>query len=236
MKHVLGHLRRADEDFNMIDPNKTIAVGVSGGKDSMVLLYALHLYQHFSRHAFRITAVTVDLGFGNFDVPAIADYCASLGITHTCVKTNIAKVVFDTRQEPNPCALCAKMRKGALFTEILRQGISTCAFAHHRDDALESLLLSMLYEGRMRTFRPKTYLDRKGITLIRPLSYLSEKDIASAAVRHGLPIAKNPCPVSGATKRQEIKDLLTHISGVVPGARQNMLTALKNVSQYSLWD
>jgi tRNA(Ile)-lysidine synthase TilS/MesJ len=236
MKHVLGHLRRADEDFNMIPPDETIAVGVSGGKDSMVLLYALHLYQNFSRHAFRICAVTVDLGFGDFDIAAIADYCASLGIAHTCVKTHIAKVVFDTRQEQNPCALCAKMRKGALFTEILRQGISTCAFAHHRDDALESLLMSMLYEGRMRTFRPKTFLDRKGITLIRPFSYLCEKEIASAAARHSLPIAKNPCPVSGATKRQEVKDLLAQIGNIVPGARANMLTALKNVSQYSLWD
>ena len=128
------------------------------------------------------------------------------------------------------------MRKAALFTEIKRQGISTCAFAHHRDDCLESLLLSMLYEGRMHTFKPKTYLDRKDVTLIRPFILLPEKEISAAAVRFSLPVAENPCPASGSTKRQEIKGLLGTISATSPGARSNMLTALKNVDQYSLWD
>ena len=236
MKHVLGYLRRADEQFDMIAPGARIAVGVSGGKDSMVLLYALHLYRNFSRHDYSITAVTVDLGFPGFNTALIADYCASLGVPHTCVKTRIADIVFDARKEKNPCALCSRMRKAALFTEIKKQGVGTCAFAHHRDDCLESLLLSILYEGRMRTFRPTTYLNRKDVTLIRPFILLPEKEISAAAARHSLPVAANPCPASGNTKRQEIKELLAHISANNPGARDSMLTALKNIDQYSLWD
>ena len=236
MRYVLGHLRRADEDYNMIEEGDRIAVGVSGGKDSMALLYALHLYKNFSRRSFDIIAVTVDLGFPEFDTALIADYCATLGISHTCVKTHIADIVFKARAESNPCSLCSKMRKAALFTRIKEQGISKCAFAHHRDDCLESLLMSMLYEGRMRTFHPNTHLDRQDIMLIRPFSYISEKEISAAAARHDLPVAKNPCPASGNTKRQEIKELLTHISTSNPGARGNLLTSLKNTSQYSLWD
>jgi len=136
MKQVLGYLRRADEEYGMILPGEKLAVGVSGGKDSMALLYALHLYQYFSKKGYTLHAFTVDLGFGNFDIAAIADYCQSLNIPHTVIQTNIAQVVFNTRKETNPCALCAKLRKGALYTEITRQGIYKCAFAHHREDCL----------------------------------------------------------------------------------------------------
>lgn len=236
MKRVLGHLRRADEDHNMIENGDTIAVGVSGGKDSMVLLYALHLYKNFSRSEFNIHAITVNLGFDGFDTVPIRAFCESLGIAYTCVDTNISKIVFDTRKEKNPCSLCSKLRKGALFNEIKRQGISKCAFAHHRDDCLETLFMSMLYEGRIRTFKPVTYLDRKDVTLVRPFVYLAEQEIISAMGRHDLPVVHNPCPASGNTKRQEIKELLTHISASNPRARDTLLTALINNAQYSLWD
>lgn len=236
MKYVLGHLRRADEDFNMIQKSETIAVGVSGGKDSMALLHGLHLYRNFCRVPFDIVAVTVDLGFDGFDTSPIEAYCKTIGVKYTCIKTAISGIVFDHRKEKNPCALCSKMRKGALFGEIKARGITTCAFAHHRDDCLETLLLSMLYEGRMHTFKPKTYLDRKGITLIRPLVYLPESDIVTAVRRHHLPTVHNPCPASGRTKREEIKKLLAQICASNPDAKERMLTALKNTAQYSLWD
>lgn len=235
MKQVLGYLRRADEEYGMIAPGEAIAVGLSGGKDSMALLYALRLYQYFSKKAYTVHAFTVDLGFGGFDSSVIADYCRSLKIPHTVIQTNIADVVFETRKEQSPCALCAKMRKGALFTEITRRGITKCAFAHHREDCLESFMMSMLYEGRLRTFRPVTILERTGVTLIRPLILLPEKEIKAAVRRHAIPIAKNPCPAAGDTKREETKRLLAQLCANNPHARERMLTAIKNTNQYSLW-
>ncbi len=236
MKRVLGYLRRADEDHNMITENDRIAVGLSGGKDSMLLLYALSLYKHFSRNKYDISAFTVDLGFEGFETAAVGDYCRFLGVKHTLIKTGIAKIVFDLRHESNPCALCSKLRKGALFTEIKKQGITKCAFAHHREDCLESLLLSLLYEGRFRTFAPVTCLSRQGITLLRPFIYLPEKEVKAAVRKHDIPVVSNPCPANGATKREEVKKLLAAICASNPDAREKMLTALKNTRQYSLWD
>lgn len=236
MKHVLGYLRRADEDHGMIKEGDTVAVGVSGGKDSMALLFALHLYKNFCRVNYNVRAFTVDLGFNGFATDVIADYCAGLDIPYTVVKTDIARIVFDARQESNPCALCARMRKGTLFNAIKREGLHICAFAHHREDCLESLLMSMLYEGRMRTFKPVTELDRKGVTLLRPFIYLPEKEIRSAVRRHGIPVAKNPCPAAGSTKREKTKELLSLICKSNPNALDMMMSALKNVSQYSLFD
>jgi tRNA 2-thiocytidine biosynthesis protein TtcA len=236
MKRVLGYLRRADEDHKMITENDKVAVGLSGGKDSMLLLYALHLYKHFSRNKYEISAFTVDLGFESFDPGAIESYCRSLGIKHTIIVTDIAKIVFDIRHESNPCSLCSKLRKGALFTEMKRQGFTKCAFAHHREDCLESFLLSLLFEGRLRTFAPVTHLSRQGITLIRPFIYVPEKDVKGAIMKHRVPVISNPCPVNGSTKRQEIKKLLAAICASSPDAREKMLTAIKNTRQYSLWD
>ncbi len=235
MKQVLGFLRRADEDHGMIRNGETLAVGVSGGKDSMALLYALHLYKNFAKSSFLLHAFTVDLGFEGFDSGTISDYCKSLGIPFTLIKTHIYDIVFNQRKEKNPCALCAKMRKGTLFTQIIRQGLTTCAFAHHREDCLESLLLSMLFEGRMRTFCPVTYLDRMGVKLVRPFICLPEKEISAAVNRHTIPVVKNPCPAVQSSKREHTKRLLAQICENSPDAREKMMSAIKNVSQYSLW-
>ena len=236
MKRTLGHLRRADEEYNMIQKGDTVAVGVSGGKDSMALVKAMSMYKDFAKQKFDVVAVTVDLGFDGYDVQPIADFCKSLNVPFTCVKTQIGRIIFDERKEKNPCSLCSKLRKGALFTELKRQGINKCAFGHHRDDCIETLLMSMLYEGRIRTFKPVTHLSRMDVTLIRPLVYLAEHEIISAVKRHGIPVVKSPCPACGTTKRQETKELLSHISKSNPKARDILLTALKNKDPYSLWD
>ena len=236
MKRVLGYLRRADEKYSMIDGGDTLVVGLSGGKDSMLLLDALCLYRRFSRKDFRIEAYTVDLGFAGFDIGTISDYCASLGVAHTVIETKISTIVFELRDERSPCALCSKLRKGALFTRMKENGYEKCVFAHHREDCIESFLLSMLYEGRLRTFTPVTRLSRTGVTLIRPFILLPEKEIKAAVKRRGVPSVENPCPVSGETKRQEMKRLLAHISASNPKARDRIMTALENTKGYSLWD
>lgn len=236
MKRVLGYLRRADEKYAMINSGDTLAVGLSGGKDSMLLLNALCLYRRFSKKIFTLEAYTVDLGFEGFDVKTISDYCAYLGVPHTIINTKISTVVFNLRKERSPCALCSKLRKGILFAQMKSKGYVKCVFAHHREDCIESLFLSMLYEGRIRTFTPVTQLSRTGITLLRPFILLSEKEIRGAVKRHDIPVVHNPCPVSGKTKRQEMKRLLSHICEGNPQAREMIIAALENTEGYSLWD
>lgn len=228
MKRILGYVRRTDAQYGMISHGETVAVGLSGGKDSMALLKALSLYRRFEEKTFDIHAFTVDLGFGGFDTRTISDYCRSLDIPHTVIETRIGEIVLDVRKESNPCALCAKMRKGALFAELTGRGIVTCAFAHHREDCLESFLLSLLYEGRLHTFVPVTRLEHTGVKLIRPLIEAPEKEIKAAVKRCAVPAVANPCPAAGITKRAEIKKLLALSSASNPRARERMLTAIKN--------
>lgn len=236
MKRILGHIRRADQDYGMINDNDTIAVGVSGGKDSMLLLFALNKYKNFARKKYKIHAFHVDLGFEENQSDIISDYCFALGIPLNIIKTQIGTNVLYERNEKNPCALCSKMRKGKLFEQVKQHGYSVCAFAHHRDDCIESMLLSLLYEARMRTFKPVTTLDRAQIRLIRPFIYLPENEIEGAVIRHGIPAFKNPCIYEGLSKRNEIKKLLSQICKTRPDARNMIMSAIKNVAQYSLWD
>lgn len=236
MKTTLGCLRRADEDFHMIADGDSVAVGVSGGKDSLVLLNALALYRKFSKRAFTLTAVTLKLGLEPFDLSGVQALCDSLEVPYVARETEIAKVIFEERKEPNPCSLCAKMRRGAL-TDLCRElGCNKLALGHHRDDALETLLMSLLYEGRLHTFHPVTYLSRSDITQIRPLCYVPEAHIRSLAEKLRLPIVKSPCPANGYTARQDMKELLDDISRKYPHAREYMLSALQNDAQYGLWN
>lgn len=236
MKRILGALRRADQDFHMIQPGDRIAVGVSGGKDSLLLLHAMALYRKFSPNPFELTALTVTMGLEPFDLSGIRALCESLEVPYVVRETQIGRIVFEERREKNPCALCAKMRRGALASACVELGLNKLALGHHRDDALETLLMSVLYEGRLHTFHPVTELERTGITQIRPLIYVSEKQVIHMMRTLELPVVASPCPANGETRRAEMKALLDTLCKRHPDARERMLDALVNQAQYGLWN
>lgn len=236
MKIVLGCIRKADTDFDMIAPGDRVAVGVSGGKDSLLLLYALSLYRKFSGKDFSLQAITLKMGLEPFDVSPIEALCASIGVPYTVIETEIAKVIFDIRKESNPCALCAKMRRGALNDAAVAAGCNKVALGHHREDAIETLLMSLIFEGRLHTFHPNTYLSRRGITVIRPMIYLPEKHVIHVVKSLSLPVVHNPCPADGNSKREEMKDLLRTLTKTYPQIKEYLLAALQNTAQYGLWD
>lgn len=227
LQQVLSYVRRAIDDYHMIEEGDRIAVGISGGKDSLTLLYALHGLMRFYPRSFSIHAVTVDLGFQNLNLEGIQNLCESLHVEYTVVKTDIAQVVFEDRKEENPCALCAKMRKGALNNAVLSAGCNKVAYAHHRDDVIETMLLSLIYEGRFHTFSPVTYLDRTGLTVIRPLMYMSEADVIGFVHKYDVPVVKSPCPADGHTKREYVKNLLRQLNQENPGVKERMFTAVQ---------
>ena len=208
LQQLLSYVRRACDDYGMIAEGDRIAVGVSGGKDSLSLLAALKALQRFYPKNFELYAITVSLGFPGSDFSGIAAFCAKLGVPYGVVGTDIGEIVFEARKEPNPCSLCSKMRKGALNSEAKRLGCNKVALGHTRDDVCETLFLSLFFEGRLHTFSPVTYLDRIGLYSIRPLIYVQEKDTLSFTRRSGASVLKNPCPADGATKRHEIKDFI----------------------------
>jgi len=236
LKRLLGCIRRADQDFHMIAPNDRIGVGVSGGKDSLMLLVALHLYRRFCAHPFTLEALTLTMGMEPFDLSGVVALCQTLDIPYTVKETRIGQVVFHERREKNPCALCAKMRRGALHDLAIQRGLNVVALGHHREDALETLLLSLLHEGRVSTFQPVTYLSRKDLTMIRPMIYVPEKWIISHAKTLKLPVVASPCPANGLTQRQAMKELLAQLTHTWPNAREMLLAALLNTGQYGLWD
>ncbi|MCL2812385.1 MAG: tRNA 2-thiocytidine(32) synthetase TtcA [Clostridia bacterium] len=236
MKIVLGCIRRADQDFDMIADGDRIAVGVSGGKDSLLLLYALSLYRKFSHKNFILEALTLKMGFEPFDTAPVAALCEQLEVPYITRDTDIADILFVHRKETNPCALCAKMRRGALNNMARERGNNKLALGHHREDALETLMMSLLFEGRLHTFHPKTYLSRCDMMVIRPMVYLPEAEVKRMVKALGLPVIHNPCPANGNTKRQEMKELLADLSKTYPQLKERMLHALQNKAQYGLWD
>ena len=236
MKDILGCVRRADQDFHMIEAGDAVAVGVSGGKDSLLLLYALSLYRRFSPRPFELAAVTLTMGLTPFDLSGVSALCERLGVPYIVKQTEIGRIIFEERKEQNPCALCSKMRRGALNNLCIERGFNKLALGHHRDDALETLLMSLLFEGRLHTFQPVTHMDRSGITQIRPLIYASEKQVIHQVKVLSLPVVPSPCPANGETRRQEMKELLDSLCKKYPNARELMLSALRNREQYGLWD
>lgn len=228
LQRVLSEVRKALDDYHMIAEGDKIAVGISGGKDSLTLLYALSSLRRFYPHPFELVAVTVDLGFANLDLSEIKKLCEKLEVPYTVVKTQIGQIVFEQRQENNPCALCAKMRKGALNEAMKQLGCNKIAYAHHMDDVVETMMLSLLYEGRFHTFSPVTYLDDTGLTVIRPLIYMKEADVIGFVRKYEVPVVKSPCPADGHTKREYVKQLLKQLNTENPGVKQRMFTAIQN--------
>lgn len=228
LQQLLSNVRKALDDYHMIQEGDHIAVGISGGKDSLTLLYALSSLRRFYPSSFQLRAVTADIGFGNTDYDQIRRLCSRLEVEYNVIETQIAKVLFDMRQESNPCSLCAKMRKGALNDALVSMGCNKVAYGHHKDDVVETMLLSMIYEGRWHTFSPVTKLDRTGLTVIRPLVYLNEANVKGFVRKYEIPVLKNACPVDGHTKREYVKNLLRQINLENPGVKDRMFTAIQN--------
>ncbi len=226
MQRILSYMRRAVDDYSMIQDGDKIAVGVSGGKDSVTMLMALAALRRFYPNKFELEAITLDMGFDGADFTSIADLCRELNVNYTLVKTDIKAVVFDIRKETNPCALCAKMRKGALNEKALELGCRKVALGHHNEDVIETFFLSLFYEGRLNCFSPVTYLDRKGVTLIRPLVYTPEKLVKSFANANNIPIVKNPCPADGNTKREKMKEFVMQQHAEDKGFKERVFGAI----------
>ena len=224
-----GCVRRAVDDYGMINEGDRVAVGVSGGKDSMLLLAALRQLQSYYPKRFELGAITIELGFEGMDFTPVKRFCEERGIEYTCVKTDIKEVVFDVRQEDNPCSLCAKMRRGALNSTLRERGMNKLALGHHFDDAVETFMMSLLFEGRLSCFQPVTYLDRSGVTQIRPLIYAGEQRIANLAAALELPIVENPCPQDKTSKRYEIKQLLKSMCGEYPDMKTKVFGAMQRL-------
>ena len=228
LQQLLSYTRKAVDEYQMIETGDKIAVGISGGKDSLTLLYALHGLKRFYPRPFTIEAITVDLGHPGFHLDRIADLCRTLEVPYTVVHTDIARIIFDERKETNPCSLCAKMRKGALNEAIKKAGCNKVAYAHHKDDIIETMLMSLIYEGRFHSFSPKTYLDRMDLTVIRPLMFVDEMDVRGFQKLYLLPVEKSACPADGHTKREYVKNLIRQLTAENPGVRERMFAAVIN--------
>lgn len=233
-KTLFRQVKAANLRYKMIQNNDRIAVGVSGGKDSLVLLHAFKLMQDYSPLEFELFPVTIDLGWGD-DWGPVSDYCAVLGLPHKIVETRIGPLVFEERQESNPCALCANLRSGSLNRTAIALGCNKVALGHHLDDAVVTLMMSMIFEGQYRTFTPVTYLSRMDLSLIRPLVYVEEKLISKMASSLNLPVQSSRCPVTGATNRDTIKAFLNDLESQYPYSKRRMLKAMENVNVNSFW-
>lgn len=233
MNRILSLVRRCVEDYEMIAPNDRIAVGVSGGKDSLMLLMALAKLREFYPIPFHVEAVTLDMGHADgrpgMDFTPVAHLCQELNVPFTLLESEIHHVIFDVRKEKNPCSMCAKMRRGALHSALKERGLNKIALGHHYDDAVETFFLSLIFEGRLSCFQPVTWLDRTEITQIRPLLYCGENLIRHTAARLDLPVVENPCPANGNTKRQEIKELIYELNGRYPGLKARAFGAMQRL-------
>lgn len=229
LQQLYSYTRKAIDDYHMISDKDHIAIGISGGKDSLAMLYALSGLKRFYPAVFELTAVTVDLGFENLNLDRITALCAELDVPYHIVTTDIGKIIFEDRKESSPCSLCAKMRKGALNQAMKELGCNKVAYAHHKDDVVETMLLSLIYEGRFHCFSPVTYLDRMDMTVIRPLIYVQEADVIGFVNKYGVPVVKSPCPADGHTKREYAHLLLQQLNRENPGVKERMFHAVQDM-------
>ena len=227
MQQIMGHLRRAIDDFGMINKGEKIAVALSGGKDSMLMLEGLKRLSQYHPAGFDLFAMFIDPGFENIDTDGMQKFCDDLKVPLVIKKTDIAPLIFDIRRESNPCSLCAKMRRACLHDTAKENGARTIALVHHLDDAIETFVMNLLFEGRIGCFQPVTYLDRKDVNVIRPMLYLTEDQIKNAVIRNNIKPLKNPCPMDQASKRQEVKDLLLRAEEKYPGIRERLFGAIQ---------
>ena len=235
MQHILGLVRRCVEDYHMIEPGDRIAVGVSGGKDSLLTLVSLARLQKFYPIPFTVEAFTMEMGMPGMDFSGVAALCEKLEVPYTRIQVPVYQIIFEERKEKNPCSLCAKLRRGSLHTALTERGIRKIALGHHYDDAVETLLMNLLFEGRIGCFQPVTYLDRTDITQIRPLLYCQEEDIRRVAARLRLPVVQNTCPMDGHSRRQEVKELLVELEQRYPDLKKKIFGAVQRYPLYG-WD
>ena len=232
MQKILGQVRRCVEDYRMIDAGDVVAVGVSGGKDSLVTLTALARLRAFYPIPFTVHAITLETGAPGMSFDAVADLCRQLEVPYTRIQVPIYDIVFNQRKEKNPCSLCAKLRRGSLNTALTDLGIRKIALGHHYDDAVETFYMSLIFEGRLSCFQPVTYLSRTDITQIRPLLYCREEEIRWVARRLELPVVENPCPANGHSRRQEVKELISGLEGRYPDIKQKLFGSLQRYPLY----
>lgn len=228
LQRLYIYTRKAIDKYSMIAENDYIAIGISGGKDSLTLLYALAGLRNFYPKKFRLAAICVDLGLGIQNMDKIKELCISLDVPFHIVNTEIGNIVFDIRRESNPCALCSKMRKGALNKKAMELGCNKIAYAHHRDDIIDTMFLSMLYEGQFYTFPPVTHFDDTNLSVIRPLMYVYEADVIGFKNKYRLPVAKNPCPADGHTKREYVKNLVRQLNIDNAGVKKRLFNAIEH--------
>ena len=229
MNKVTGLLRRCIEDYKMIDDGDVIAVGVSGGKDSLLTLCGLANLRGYYPKKFELHAITLSMGFEGMDFSPVARLCEKLEVPYTLKQTDIKEVIFGQRNEKNPCALCANMRRGALHGIMQELDIRKIALGHHFDDAVETFMMSLFYEGRINCFQPVTYMSRTGITQIRPMLYVGESRVRETAARYSLPVVENPCPMNGRSKREEVKTLIKTLSEQYPDLKSKVFGAMQRL-------
>ncbi len=234
MKNIQGLTRKALEKWNMIDENDKIAVGVSGGKDSLTLLETLTKLSNYYPKKFSVVAITIDMFDGKTDFSKVSEFCKSLGVEHHIVNTKLYELLFEVRKEKNPCSLCSKIRRGALCAKANELGCNKVALGHHADDLVETFFLSLFYEGRLSTFSPKTFLTKTNVTVIRPMLLVWEKSIISHAKT--LPIVQNACPADKHTNREWVKTLLHELGFKLPKLSGNLLSAITSPERYHLFD